>query len=417
MLAGRQQSSEPRDGRHRPGGAERIARQSTSPGAVERDSGRGSEAVDGGAGGASASLERSVPQFGDASACRPRKPAERATACADALTMEKQDYRGRRQVVRVRSGDRAVRAVSDDMTLARWYPTLVGLRTARCWPSPASTTSAHRAGPQRDLRPETKQWESRHELQRSFPTYPALFLMSSGKLFYTGSNAGYGSDTVGPHPGHLGPARQHVPEGARAARAEQTETSGSVLLPPAQDQQFMIVGGGGVGESENVDGAHDVDRPDEARAALRARPGPARHPMRYPNLVDHARRQGRDHRRLARLPRARATATSCMCHIYDPKRNSLLARGRPAVGATTTPAALLLPGRARHDLGRRPALPGRGQHPARARSSSASRSTRRPISTAARVRGSRPVPSQVRRGSDGHGSSTPDAGGDRERRG
>ncbi|KPC73367.1 hypothetical protein ADL35_27705, partial [Streptomyces sp. NRRL WC-3753] len=31
---------------------------------------------------------------------------------------------------------------------------------------------------------------------------------------------------------------------------DQTETSASLLLPPAQDQKVMVLGGGGVGESE-----------------------------------------------------------------------------------------------------------------------------------------------------------------------
>ena len=80
----------------------------------------------------------------------------------------------------------------DNMTLARWYPTLVGLKDGRAVGVGSRRVRPHHQGRQRDLRPETKQWEDQPPA-RTFPTYPSLFLMPSGKLFYTGSNAGYGS--------------------------------------------------------------------------------------------------------------------------------------------------------------------------------------------------------------------------------
>ena len=98
--------------------------------------------------------------------------------------------------------------------------------------------------------------------------------MPSGKLFYTGSNAGYGSDTVGRDPGiwDLSDNTFEKVPGLREPR--QTETSGSVLLPPAQDQRYMIAGGGGIGESNRSTARTDVIDLRAAQAALRARAGP-----------------------------------------------------------------------------------------------------------------------------------------------
>ena len=95
--------------------------------------------------------------------------------------------------------------------------------------------------------------------------------MPSGKLFYTGSNAGYGSDTVGRDPGiwDLSDNTFDKVPGLRDPR--QTETSGSVLLPPAQDQRYMIAGGGGIGESKRSTGRTDIDRPQRRRARTSAR--------------------------------------------------------------------------------------------------------------------------------------------------
>ena len=105
------------------------------------------------------------------------------------------------------------------MTLARWYPTLVGLEDGRVL-SVSGLDQFGRIikGDNEIYDPATKQWEAQPQLKRTFPTYPSLFLMPSGKLFYTGSNAGYGSDTRRPRSGHLGPERQLVREGAGAAR-------------------------------------------------------------------------------------------------------------------------------------------------------------------------------------------------------
>ena len=92
------------------------------------------------------------------------------------------------------------------MDLARWYPTLVGLKDGRVLAVSGLDGFGRIINGHNEIYdPKTKQWTSHPELQRTFPTYPSLFLMPSGKLFYTGSNAGYGSDKVGRAPRDLGP--------------------------------------------------------------------------------------------------------------------------------------------------------------------------------------------------------------------
>ena len=132
----------------------------------------------------------------------------------------------------------------------------------------------HHPGRQRDLRPGDQAAGGPPQLERTFPTYPSLFLMPSGNLFYSGSNAGYGSATVGRTPGiwDLDDNTFKVVPGLRDPK--QTETSGSVLLPPAQDQRYMIAGGGGVGDSPRSTARTDIVDLTAGRAALHARARP-----------------------------------------------------------------------------------------------------------------------------------------------
>jgi hypothetical protein len=189
--------------------------------------------------------------------------------------------------------------------------------------------------------PETKKWEPQPQLKRTFPTYPALFLMPNGNLFYTGSNAGYGSDTVGRHPGIWDLSDNTFEKVPGLRDPTQTETSGSVLLPPAQDQRYMIAGGGGVGESKLTTDRTDVIDLDSANPHFS--PGPdLEKPVRYPNMVitpdDKVMISGG-----STEYRGKGNSDVLLCHLYDPKTNHLTKMADPTVGRDYHSEALLLP--------------------------------------------------------------------------
>jgi Domain of unknown function (DUF1929) len=279
--------------------------------------------------------ELEIPEVG-------RKRRENVYGIAPAaLTMAKQEYWGEdKSYVFDPDTERYVRV--DNLTLARWYPTLVGLEDGRVL-SVSGLDGFGRIvdGHNEIYDPRTKRWEATPQLRRRFPTYPSLFLMPSGKLFYTGSNAGYGSDTVGRDPGIwdlTDNSFQKVP-GLRDPR--QTETSGSVLLPPAQDQRYMIAGGGGIGESDQSTARTDVidlDKPDP-----RYEPGPdLEEPTRYPNMVitpdDRVVVTGG-----SRGYRGEGASDVLVCQLYDPKKGSMSRMADPTVGRNYHSGALLLP--------------------------------------------------------------------------
>jgi hypothetical protein len=87
---------------------------------------------------------------------------------------------------------------------------------------------------------------------RGFPTYPATFLTENGELFFTGSNSGYGPATAAWRtPGFWNIYTNKFTPVPGIPDPNDLETSASVLLPPAQKQTIMVMGGGGVGQSNS----------------------------------------------------------------------------------------------------------------------------------------------------------------------
>ena len=121
----------------------------------------------------------------------------------------------------------------------------------------------------------------------------------------------------------------------------QTETSGSVLLPPAQDQRYMIAGGGGIGESKLTTDRTDIIDLNEAKPHFS--PGPdLEKPVRYPSMVitpdDKVVITGG-----STGYRGKGNSDVLLCHLYDPKSNTLTKMADPTVGRDYHSEALLLP--------------------------------------------------------------------------
>ncbi|THA26232.1 DUF1929 domain-containing protein [Streptomyces sp. RKND-216] len=137
----------------------------------------------------------------------------------------------------------------DPMGEARWYPTLTTLADGRVL-AVSGLDEIGQVVPGRNevYDPRTRSWEYLPDA-RFLPTYPALFLAGDGRIFYTGSNAGYGPADRGRTPGVWNLETDEFTEVPGLSRPDVLETSMSVLLPPAQKQRYMVLGGGGVGES------------------------------------------------------------------------------------------------------------------------------------------------------------------------
>ncbi|WP_431989467.1 galactose oxidase-like domain-containing protein [Streptomyces albogriseolus] len=167
---------------------------------------------------------------------------------AEKLALDKKDFQGIRDAYEFDPvAEKYIKV--DPMKEARWYPTLTTLSDGKILSvSGLDDIGQLVPGKNEVYDPETKEWEYTDEV-RQFPTYPALFLMQNGKIFYSGSNAGYGPDDVGRDPGVWDVETNKFKKIPGLSDAKLMETSNTVLLPPAQDETYMVIGGGGVGES------------------------------------------------------------------------------------------------------------------------------------------------------------------------
>ncbi|MFJ9536406.1 galactose oxidase-like domain-containing protein [Streptomyces sp. NPDC101225] len=182
---------------------------------------------------------------------------------AQKLALDKKDFQGIRDAFEFDPvAEKYIKV--DPMNEARWYPTLTTLSDGRILSvSGLDDIGQLVPGKNEIFDPKTKKWTYTSTV-RQFPTYPALFLMQNGKIFYSGSNAGYGPDNVGRDPGIWDVDTNTFSKLPGLSDATEMETSGTVLLPPAQNERFMVIGGGGVGESKaSSDRTRLIDLKDE----------------------------------------------------------------------------------------------------------------------------------------------------------
>ncbi|MDX3583902.1 radical copper oxidase GlxA [Streptomyces europaeiscabiei] len=168
---------------------------------------------------------------------------------AQKLALDKKDFQGIKDAYEFDPvAEKYIKV--DPMNEARWYPTLTTLSDGTVLSlSGLDEIGQLVPGKNEIYDPETRKWTYTKDVQQ-FPTYPAISLMQNGKLFYSGANAGYGPDDIGRDPGVWDLRTNRFTKLPGMSDGKLLETAGTVLLPPAQDEKYMVIGGGGVGESE-----------------------------------------------------------------------------------------------------------------------------------------------------------------------
>ncbi|PWI15499.1 galactose oxidase [Streptomyces sp. Act143] len=267
------------------------------------------------------------------------KDADNVYGLSEKITLDKQDFQGIRAAYEFDPVAERYIPV-DPMDKARWYPTLVGLDDGRVLAvSGLDDVGVIDPGDNEIYDPKTKKWS--RGPKRYFPTYPALFLTKGGKLFYPASNAGYGPADKGREPG-LWDLKTNTFQKVPGLRdADETETSASLLLPPAQDQKVMILGGGGVGESKKSTPRTAVVDLKEDNPVFKDGPNLPQG-TRYLNSVImpddtvFTSNGSEDYR-------GRSASNILKAQFYDPKDNVFHEAASPTVGRNYHSEALLLP--------------------------------------------------------------------------
>ncbi|MFH9175174.1 radical copper oxidase GlxA [Streptomyces albogriseolus] len=259
---------------------------------------------------------------------------------AEKLALDKKDFQGIRDAYEFDPvAEKYIKV--DPMKEARWYPTLTTLSDGKILSvSGLDDIGQLVPGKNEVYDPETKEWEYTDEV-RQFPTYPALFLMQNGKIFYSGSNAGYGPDDVGRDPGVWDVETNTFKKIPGLSDAKLMETSNTVLLPPAQDETYMVIGGGGVGESpRSSEKTRIVDLKADDPAFV---DGPSldkgtRYPQAsiLPNDEVLVSGGSEDYR-------GRGDSNILEARIYDTEKNELRRVADPLVGRNYHSGSILLP--------------------------------------------------------------------------
>jgi hypothetical protein len=229
-----------------------------------------------------------------------------------------------------------------DLQFARWYPTLVNTGDGQILAaSGIDENGKYSQGQTEIFNPETKQWTYKPKLTHAFPTYPSLILMNDGRLFYTGSNQGYIPNPASLKPGLWNLKNNNFQLVTGLPDPLKTDNSASVLLPPAQNQTVMLLGGSKAGDSP---ASETTDR--TAIINLNKTPNPSY--TRGPSLQNATRYPG-----VVILPDDTVLETGGSkgyrnfnlhsAEIYHPKTNTLTPAASPLVGRNYHSEAILLP--------------------------------------------------------------------------
>lgn len=230
----------------------------------------------------------------------------------------------------------------DDMEIARWYPTLVGLGDGKILAAAGLDDRGRMSQGQTEIfDPATNQWTTSTVLKHVFPTYPALLLMADGRLFYTGTNQGYvpGGNSLKPGLWNLKNNNFQYVEGL--PDPIRTDNSASVLLPPAQDQKVIMMGGAKAGDSPETEttartAVIDLDNSENPSYVQ----GPnLKNATRYPSAVilpdDTVLQTGGS--------KGYRAFDLHSAQIYHPDTNTLTDAASPLVGRNYHSEAILLP--------------------------------------------------------------------------
>ncbi|OEV10241.1 kelch motif-containing protein [Streptomyces nanshensis] len=259
---------------------------------------------------------------------------------AQKLSFDKKDFQGIKDSYEFDPvAERYIK--TDFMDEARWYPTLTTLEDGKVL-SVSGLDDIGQVVPGKNeiYDPQTKKWEFLPR-KRFFPTYPALHLTDDNKIFYSGANAGYGPADKGRTPGLWDLQTNGFRKIPGMSDPDKLETAMSVPLPPTQSRKYMVLGGGGVGESKKAsEKTRIVDLKDPSP---RFRNGPDLYAKaRYPSSVILP-----DDKVLTTNGsgdyRGRSDTNILKAEIYDPSSDTKKPVADPLVGRNYHSGALLLP--------------------------------------------------------------------------
>lgn len=267
--------------------------------------------------------------------------ANNVYAIGDTISLQKQNYRGLDASYEFDVQTEKY-IPTGRLTESRWYPTLVGINGGNVLA--VSGLDQHGViinGKNEMYELSQRAWFDQENLARYFPTYPSLFRLKDGRLFYSGSSTGYGSATDGRQPGIWNLADNSWVDIDGLRDPQMTETSTSFLLPPVQEQKVAVVGGGDVGDKPTSTARFDVVDLDSENPRFEAGqdyPSPARYLNAVTLPTDKVLLTGG-----SKGYRGAGASDLHLSRLYDAKTGKLEKAADNNIGRNYHSTALLLP--------------------------------------------------------------------------
>ena len=154
-------------------------------------------------------------------------------------------------------------AFTASMAQGRWYPTLISLADGRVLAASGLTEAGYELNETLEIfSPVNNTWQLKHIVGNAndfqgLPLYAHLFSLKDGRVFFSGGRMDDDRPTLpciinlAPNPAQTLP----VPD---LLEPDFRNQSASVLLPPAQDQRVMVIGGGPMGKPDKRDATDKV---------------------------------------------------------------------------------------------------------------------------------------------------------------
>ena len=231
---------------------------------------------------------------------------------------------------------------TNDTIEGHWYPTLTKIENGNIWAAGGYTDKSG-GGPSTStemFNSAAGSWMTAAQVpqtNRYWGTYPHMFLMADGRMFYTGGHT-FGNAQPGSGAMIYDWRNALVGDVPGLRDKELRDQAGSVLLPPAQNQTFMIAGGGSVDNGGNTNSV-DIINLNDASPTYRpgpTLPGPGRLYLNLTTLPDRTV--------LASNGGAVARGSDVLsASIYSPEANGWTSVAADPIGRNYHSASILMP--------------------------------------------------------------------------
>ena len=163
---------------------------------------------------------------------------------------------------------------TNDANEGHWYPTLTELGNGDIWMAGGLKEDTTGAVNTEMFDASAGLWMPGGQVPQTWSfwgLYPHMFLMSDGRMFYSGGHV-FGNGLPGTGASIYNWQAGTIADVGGLREKDMRDQSGSVLLPPAQDQKVMITGGGNI--DTNIPGIGLTDIIDLKDPTPAYEPGP-----------------------------------------------------------------------------------------------------------------------------------------------